>query len=98
MTDPDDLEPLLAPHPTPGLRPGFDAELFARTERALARDRRLRRAGRLAGLVGVFVFGGLAGWGIRPEPQQQITTAVRSVEVVTVPVIVPVPVPGESSQ
>jgi hypothetical protein len=94
MTDPDDLEPLLAPRPQPAPRPGFDAALFARTERALARGRQLRRAGRAAVVAGVFVVGGLAGWELRPEPRVEL---VPVAEVVTVPVVVPVPVPAESA-
>jgi len=92
MTDPDDLESLLAPRPTPEPRPGFEATLFAQTERALARGRHLRCTGRAAVVAGVFGVGGLLGWGLRPvPPAPEIDPAVPRVEVVTVPVVVPVP-------
>jgi len=98
MTDPDDLESLLAPRPTPEPRPGFEATLFAQTERALARGRHLRCTGRAAVVAGVFGVGGLLGWGLRPvPPAPEIDPAVPRVEVVTVPVVVPVPVPAESA-
>lgn len=97
MTEPDDLEPLLAPRPAPEPRSGAHEALFARTERVLARGRELRHAGRAASVVGVFVVGGLAGWGIRSEPQTtQVVPEVPTVEVVAVPVVVPVLVPSES--
>ncbi|MBN9517813.1 hypothetical protein J0H58_04715 [bacterium] len=93
MTDPDDLAPLLTPRPAPA--PGFDAALFTRTERALARGRRVRRLGRAAVVVGVFAVGGLVGWASKPTAAEQPVRVVAHVEVVAVPVVVPVPV-GES--
>lgn len=90
MTDPDDLEALLAPRSAPA--PEFDAALFARTERALARGRRVRQFGRAAAVVGVFAAGGLAGWAAKPAAPEQPLPASAAVEVVTVPVVVPVPV------
>lgn len=88
MTDPDDLEPLLAPGPAPP--PAFDAALFARTERVLARGRRVRQFGRAAAVVGVFAVGGLTGWVAKPMVPAQPIPAVAPVEVVVVPVVVPV--------
>lgn len=93
MTDPDDLAPLLAPRPTPAPRPGFDADLLARTEHALARGRRLRRLARAAAAAAVFAASGLAGWAVKPGAAAGPAPAA---EVVTVPVVVPVPLPRES--
>lgn len=97
MIEPDDLEPLLAPRPTPASDAGAHAALFARTERVVARGRQLRRAGRAAAVVGVFVVGWFAGSCLRPEPPtRNVVPAVLRVEVVTVPVVVPVPLQSES--
>lgn len=97
MTDPDDLESLLAPQPTPAPRPAFDAAVLARTERVLARGRRLRQTGLAAAVGAVFVAGWLAGWGIRTEPEPRVLVpTVLQVEVVPVLLVVPVPVPSES--
>ncbi len=95
MTDPDDLAPLLAPRPAPGPRAVFEAALFARTEQALARGRRVRRLSRAAAVVGVFAAGGLVGWASKPTAAEQPVRAVARVEVIAVPVVVPVLV-GES--
>lgn len=95
MTDPDDLEPLLAPKLVPAPRPGFDAALFARTERTLARGRRVRRATRVVAAATVFAAGWWAGQGQRePVPAETLVLRFRPVEVVAVPVVVPVPVPA----
>ena len=99
MIDSDDLEPLLTPRPAPGLRPGFDAALFTRTERALARGRRLRRLGRAAAVAGVFAVGWVAGWGVRPDSAvQQVTPAVLRLKGVTVPVVGSLPLPAGSGR
>jgi hypothetical protein len=92
MTDPDDLEPLLAPRPAPAPRAGFDAELFARTERALTRGRRLRQGTRAAVAAAVFAAGWWMGSGQeQPVPTENQFLRFRPVEVVTVPIVVPVP-------
>jgi hypothetical protein len=93
MTDPDDLEPLLTPRPALAPRAGFDAELFARTERALARGRRLRQGSRVAVTAAVFAVGWWLGSGQeQPAPPENQLLRFRPVEVVTVPIVVPVPV------
>ena len=93
MTDPDDLEPLLAPRPAPAPRAGFDAELFARTERVLARRRLLRRVTRAAAAGAVFTV----GWWTGAVPQQPAPLEgqfhrFQPIQVVTVPIVVPVPI------
>lgn len=86
-TDPDDLDALLAPRPAPPA----DPELFARTERALARGRQLRHVGRVAVGVGVFAAGLALGWVAKPDAPVRVPPA----DVIPVPIVVPVPV-GES--
>ena len=100
MTDPtpDDLTDVLAPLPTPPGRADARAALFARTERALARGRFLRRLTNASVVVAVFVGGALLGWAARPE---RVVVRVEHVpaqpEVVVVPVVVPVPVSATPS-
>jgi hypothetical protein len=85
--EPDELDALLAPPPesdTPGLREA----LFQRTQRRLAVSRWARRAGKLAAVAAVFAVG--AGVGFWRAPRERETVLVLQIEVVTVPILVPV--------
>jgi hypothetical protein len=89
MTDPpDEIDDLLAPRPgTPA--PGLRDSLLRQTERRLAGGRWLRLGARAAAVAGVFAAGGLAGWLAR-APVTVPGPPVQIVEVVPVPVVVPV--------
>jgi hypothetical protein len=82
----DDLDELLAPRPVPPA----NADLFARTERALARGRQLRQVGRVAAGLGVFALGLTLGWVAKPDAPVR----APSPDVISVPVVLPVPVGG----
>ena len=97
MTDPpDDLDDLLSPQPA---RPGPELRdaLLRATERRLARDRWVRRAARTAAVAGLFLAGGLAGWFMRTPVAHAPGSPPTEVVVVTVPLVVPVPVPERHS-
>lgn len=93
MDPADDLADLLAPRPADD---GRRAEIVRQTSRVVVRRARVRRAVRMAGTVGVFVVGGLAGWFAKPTPEPVVRT-----EYVTVPAPAPptppppAPSPGE---
>lgn len=90
MTDPhDDLEDLLTPRPGQS-SPHLRESLHRATQRALGRERWMRRAARVAAVAAVFLVGVLAGWLIRPERERVIEVAA---EAVAIPIIVPVPIP-----
>jgi hypothetical protein len=91
MTDPrDELDELLAPPSAVRASPDLRDAVLHRTERVLARARLLRRV-TTAGLFAlVFVGGGAAGWVAKPEPVR-VEPVPTAAEVVTVPVVVPVP-------
>lgn len=94
MSDtPDDLEDLLSPPPG-GPLPALRDELLRRTERRLAALLWMRRAAKVAFVATIFLAGGLAGWFARPTP---VAPAPVAPDVVTVPVVVPVPVPERST-
>lgn len=92
MSDPpDDLDALLSPR---DVAPASDRReaVFAQTARVLARVRLVRRTVRGAAVAAVFVAGGLAGWAAKPD--RVVVEAVPGpVEVVPVPVVVPVELP-----
>lgn len=98
MTDPtnepDDLAELLAPQPGAS-RPGLREELLRRTERRLMWNRWVRRGTRAAAVAAVFVVGGLAGWFARTPVVS--APGLPEVQVLVVPVAVPVIVPAEVS-
>lgn len=90
MTDtPDDLDDLLTP-PAPAETPGLRAAILRRTEQRLARVRWVRRGVRVAAVAAVFALGVGVGF-LRPPEVRETTVVVREVEVVAVPVVVPVP-------
>lgn len=92
MSDPpDDLDALLSPRDAAPASDRREA-VFVQTARVLARARLVRRVKQLAAVAAVFVAGGLAGWATKPE--RVVVEAVPGpVEVVPVPVVVPVEVP-----
>src|SRR5262245_44859201 len=93
MSDPpDDLEDLLSPPPG-GPSPALRDEILRRTERRLAFVRWRRHGAKAAFVAAVFLVGGLTGWFARPTP---VAPGPAAPEVVTVPVVVPVPVPERS--
>ena len=90
---PDDLGELLAPRvgpPNPALR----AAILRRTERRLAWVRWARRVTTVAVLAAVFAAGGAAGWFARPPAEP---VPAPEVQVIPVPVAVPVLVPETSA-
>jgi hypothetical protein len=91
MTDrPDDLDELLTPPPSL-TRAGLSDDLLRRTEQRLKRDRWLRRGMRTAMVAGIFAIGGLIGWFARTPVASAPGLPETTIEVVAVPVIVPVP-------
>jgi hypothetical protein len=96
-----DLSELLAP-PPPGETPGLRDAILRRTERRLALNRWTRRAVKSAAVAAVFATG--VAFGVWNTPRERETvlvpTPVTQVEVVTVPVVVPVfvPAPGGSAE
>jgi hypothetical protein len=91
MTEqPDDLDELLAPPPT-FTRAGLSDNLLRRTEQRLKRDRWVRRGMRTALVAGIFAIGGLIGWFARTPLASAPGWPETAIEIVAVPVIVPVP-------
>jgi hypothetical protein len=91
MTDPpDDLADMLAPQPG-APAPALRDTLLMRTERRLARDRWMRRAGRASAIAAVFLAGGAIGWFARTPIAHAPGSSAPDVVVVTVPLVVPVP-------
>jgi hypothetical protein len=93
MTDPDDLDELLAP-PATGATPGLRDAIRRRTERRLAFGRWARRGVKLAAtlLMGAAVFAAGVGVGVWRTGDREKLIPVPQVEVVAVPTPVFVPV------
>jgi hypothetical protein len=82
MTDePDDLLPLLAPHPGGELNP---AALLTATTSVLRRRALVRRAAKFGGVLLVFALGGVGGWLVKPTPEREVVTVIEPMPVAVV--------------
>lgn len=88
--DLDDLDELLTP-PSTLTRAGLSDDLLLRTERRLKRDRWLQRGMRTSLFASIFAIGGLFGWLARTPAANAPGSPETAIEIVAVPVIVPVP-------
>ena len=87
--EPDDLDDLLAP-PQSADTPGVRDAIFRRTQRRLARRRWSRRVGKAAAVAAVFAAGIGVGVWTAPVERETVLVPAPQVEVVFVPVLVPV--------
>lgn len=87
--EPDDLDELLAP-PQAADTPGVRDAIFRRTHRRLALRRWSRRVGKVTAVAAVFAAGiGVGVWTAPVERERTVLVPVPQVEVVFVPVLVP---------
>lgn len=69
---PDDLAPLLTPAPCEPASAVRRSELLRASTRTLRRGVWLRRSIAVAGVVGVFLSGAVAGWVLKPTPEREV--------------------------